>query len=163
MKQAIHSLLTLFLLFTCTLEAQLREVRHQTSVPLTQAIRDAMTVAEKDSDWSVMLGDGGSMSPYFGPGSVVMVDKAPYYKLQPDMIVVFRDAEGDLVGHWLVRKEAEGWHTQGVNNSTEDTQLMDESMYVGVIFGLLHSAGPDAEGLAMADSLNLPRVIGKLK
>lgn len=101
------------------------------------------------------------MAPYYGEGSVLLVDRAPYNKLRAGMMVVFRDADGDTVGHWLVRQENGGWVTQGVNNVELDPELLTEANYQGVIFGVLNSRGADAEGLRVASQMQLPRVIGK--
>lgn len=160
MKSALVSIILAVFTFI-PLQAEIRNVNPTTGVPLKQAIRDALTVAERDADWTVMLGDGVSMSPYYAEGSVLLVDRAPYHKLKEGMMVIFRDNSGDLVGHWLVRQEGNGWVTQGVNNASIDPELMTSSNFVGVIFGVLNSRGADAQGLAYAQQMQLPSVIGK--
>ncbi|GHC04173.1 S24 family peptidase [Cerasicoccus arenae] len=146
-----------------SLEASNVEVSMHTTVPLKQAIQDAMKVADRNANWEVMLGQGKSMSPYFNSGSVLLVDNAPFRKLKQGMMVVFKDAEGDWECHWLVRKEADKWVTQGVNNASVDPDLIGESNYRGVVFGVLNSAGAEPEGLAYAQSLGLESAIGKTR
>ncbi len=150
------------MMFASLAEARTQGIHYQTNVPLCQAIDDAMKAAAYNDNWMVMLGDGQSMTPYFGNGSVVLASRTNYQKLKPGMMVVFREGN-ELVGHWLVAHEQGGWVTRGVNNSAPDPQLMTEGDYVGVIFGVLNSAGADAQGVAYAQQHNLPRVIGKTR
>jgi len=156
-----HKILFILILAFLPFVSQATFVNNHSGVPLKQAIEDARAVAERDHSWHVMLGDGVSMSPYYGSGTVLLVDRAPFRDLQPGMMVVFRDGSGDLVGHWLVGQENGQWITQGVNNATPDRQPLSQGNYEGVIFGVLRSKGADAKGLAHAAKLGLPRVIGK--
>lgn len=158
MNRTFYSLLAILII---PLAAPAIHVNSKCGVPLHRAIDDARAVAERNDQWEVMLGDGQSMTPYYGAGSVLLVERAPFDELRPGMMVVFRDEAGDLVGHWLVRRENGQWITQGVNNGAPDPRPLIESAYQGVIFGVLRSSGPDATGLAHAANLGLPRVIGK--
>lgn len=132
-----------------------------TNVSMVRAIQDAEVVAAQNRNWRVMVGDGHSMAPYFHEGSVLLVDRARFDDLKPGMMVVFRDDEGDLVGHWLVSRIRGHWVTRGVNNKRHDPGFMSRPDYEGVVFGVLHSSGQDAEGLAYAQQLSLPIVLGK--
>ncbi|MEO0796263.1 MAG: hypothetical protein AAFX93_13930 [Verrucomicrobiota bacterium] len=162
MKNALFlTLAILFAVYPSSLMANFPRIDTTTNVTLKQAINDALAAAEYRDHWMVMVGDGTSMDPYYGGGSVLLVSKTNYRCLKPGMMAVFRDREGDLVGHWLIEKVEGGWVSQGVNNGSADSTLVTERSYVGVIFGVLNSAGPDAEGIAYARSNNLPTVIGK--
>ncbi len=157
-----HALL-FFALVTVGLRVESKhiDVNFATNVSLQQAITDGQQVAERNGDWQVMLGGGHSMAPYFGHGSVLLVDVAPMSQLKPGMMVVFEDEVGDLVGHWLIRKENGDWVTRGINNTTDDPSVLNAQNYRGVIFGVLNSSGEDAVGLAYANQLGIQRVLGK--
>ncbi|WP_309398807.1 hypothetical protein [Cerasicoccus maritimus] len=144
-------------------ESRQIEVNCSTNVSLQQAISDGQKVAERNAGWEVMLGGGQSMAPYFGNGSVLLVDEAPMSKLKPGMMVVFEDEAGDLVGHWLMRNEDGRWITRGVNNRRDDPGSLNAHNYRGVIFGVLNSAGEDPAGLAYAAKCGIPRVLGKTR
>lgn len=159
--QTLTLLFAILTIGICSAQARVSGVSMLTNVPMAQAINDAQQAADQNAGWMVMLGDGRSMAPYYGKGSVLLVEKTDFSHLKPGMMAVFQDAEGDLVGHWLIRKEGAGWVTQGVNNAALDADLMTQGNYVGVIFGVLKTAGEDATGVAYARQHNLPRVIGK--
>lgn len=132
-----------------------------TDVPLAKAINDAQKVAALKTRWEVMLADGDSMSPHYGECSVLVVDKLPYRQLREGMVAIYRDSKGDLVGHLVLKKETDGWVMQGANNDNPDSDLMTKDNYVGILFGVLNSAGDDSAGLHLAETLKLPTVIGK--
>ncbi|WP_309383859.1 S24/S26 family peptidase [Cerasicoccus frondis] len=162
MKTPAISLLIALLTFVASAaEGRYLSANIKTDVPMVRAIDDALQAAQHNQSWMVMLGKGVSMDPYYGSSSVLLVSPTPFQKLKPGMMAVFRDADGDLVGHWLVRLEGQGWVTQGANNFSEDPEIMTASAYEGVIFGVLNSAGADAQGMAYAKQLGLPTVIGK--
>lgn len=162
MNPAIRILPILALLLTVApLQGDYININTRSSVPLKQTINDALKVAQRNPSWVVMLGDDISMDPYYGSGSVLLIDRASYESLRPDMIVVYRDSEGDLVGHWLIQLDADGWVTQGINNLQPDAEKLDRRNYVGVVFGVLNSRGVDAEGISYARSLGLEFVRGK--
>jgi len=133
----------------------------RTDVPLTQAIADATRVAQAEESWSVMVADGVSMVPHYGSHSVLIVDRIPFNELRVGMIVVYRNREGDLVGHQLVRRDGAGWWTGGVNNSRLDPEPLEPRNYVGVVFGVLTARGPDRDGIRLARQMGLPTVMGK--
>ncbi|MGE9297261.1 MAG: hypothetical protein ACQKBV_13340 [Puniceicoccales bacterium] len=132
-----------------------------TDVSLSKAISDAEKVAQSNPNWCVMLADGFSMAPHYGANSVLIIDQTNFRQLEAGMIVVYRDQEGDLVGHQLLARTADGWTAQGVNNPGEDPELVTPSNFRGVIFGVLNTRGADAMGLRIAQQKGLPRVIGK--
>ncbi|WP_309385502.1 S24/S26 family peptidase [Cerasicoccus frondis] len=154
-------ILLLSLLIADTIYGSSPAVNIRTDVPMPQAIDDALAAAEHNQQWVVMLGDGHSMAPYYGRGSVLMVSPMCFYKLKPGMIAVYRDNSGDLIGHWLIESENGKWVTQGANNRPVDPQLMEKHNYVGVVFGVLNSAGICSEGMAYANVNGLEWVTGK--
>ena len=108
-----------------------------------------------------MRGSGSSMLPYYGENSVLIVETASYNNLQLGMSVVYRDSNGDLVGHLLQGKSGDDWYARGFNNKKQDPQLITERNYVGVIFGILsgNSSGERANGYS--SNAKYPIVNGK--
>jgi len=164
MKKTLTSLVSIaaVLLFAGSpASGQINRVSLLTDVPLEKAIEDATQVARNDPAWQVMLADGVSMAPYYSDNSVVIVDRPSFAELQAGMIVVYRDSEGDLVGHHLVQRTEAGWVSRGSNNGSPDPHPVTAQNYVGVIFGVLNTRGFDEAGIRLAREMALPTVIGK--
>lgn len=132
------------------------EVELSSDVRASQAYQDALSVAAMNDNWTAIPAEGTSMLPYYDAKSILMIDRASFTQLQPGMMVVYRDRDGDLVGHQLIRKTENGWIARGVNNGSEDPELVTASNYRGVIFGVFHSSGQDTSAFAGKE-----RVIGK--
>ncbi len=108
-----------------------------------------------------MRGSGKSMLPYYGDNSVLIIETASYNKLKMDMSVVYRDRNGDLVGHLLQEKFGNDWYARGFNNKKQDPQVVTERNYVGVIFGILSGlSGGEGTG-GQRSNTNYPIVHGK--
>ncbi|MBC2596054.1 hypothetical protein H5P28_17440 [Ruficoccus amylovorans] len=132
------------------------DVKLASSVAPSQAYSDALAVAAMNDNWTAIPADGKSMLPYYDSKSILMIDRASFSSLSAGMMVVYRDRNGDLVGHQLVRKTENGWIARGINNRGEDPELVTENNYRGVVFGVFHSNGKDNGTLAGKE-----RVIGK--
>jgi hypothetical protein len=128
-------------------------------VSADQALRDAQTIAAMRPHWSVVRCNGDSMDPHFGNNSLALVDALPYGTLKPQMIVIYRDPSGDLVGHRLIEKTDSGWIAQAVNNRNPDPYRITENNYIGVIFGLIHYDGNNR--MAENSLAALPLIHGK--
>ncbi len=127
----------------------------QSSVSFRKALADAESVAALNAGWSVMKAAGDSMNPHFGDSSLLLVDQVSFERLQSGMIVVYRDAQGDLVGHRLIEKTANGWVARAANSTKNDPVCVTAQNFVGVVFGALHYS-PETAG-----SADLPVVYGK--
>ncbi|MGE9292386.1 S24/S26 family peptidase [Ruficoccus sp. ZRK36] len=132
------------------------EVELASDVRASDAYNDALSVAAMNANWTAIPADGTSMLPYYDSKSILMIDRASFNQLRAGMMVVYRDNDGDLVGHQLIRKTENGWVARGINNRGEDPELVTAANYRGVVFGVFHSNGVDAEKLAGKE-----RVIGK--
>jgi len=128
-----------------------------TNVPFTKALRDAEKIAGLNKNWQVMIGAGNSMAPLYSSNSVLVVEIADYEKLQVGMIVVYRDASGDLIAHSLITKKENGWTAKGVNNRKSDPEQVTEANLVGLIFGVFTAAA--APENTIADNYEI--VLGK--
>lgn len=110
-------------------------------VPYPKVLKDALNVAAIHSNWMVAQGAGDSMAPYYDNNTLLLIDKTPFTELQPGMIAVYSDEEGQIVGHSLTQQTNEGWTAQGYNNSSADPALVTQDNLIGIIFGTLKFAG----------------------
>lgn len=125
------------------------------NVSYQNALRDAQTVASMNGAWKVMRGAGLSMNPYYSEKSLLLVDTQVQNRIEPGMVIVYRDQSGERVGHTVVAATPAGFITRGLNNPTNDTALVSAAAIEGVVFGVLHTDGRVPAG----DTL--PVVLGK--
>ncbi len=126
----------------------------KSAVPFRQALREAETIVQTRSDWEVMQGAGQSMLPFYGEHSLLFVARADISQVRPGMIVVYRDAEGDRVGHRAEEAGPGGVRVRGLRNAGRTSALVTSDNLIGVVFGVVHTRAADPAS-------NLPRVIGK--
>lgn len=160
MKALLHipqfkNVAALLFITLLTVSAQ-AAIKPRADVTLSEAYAEAQQVAAMDADWYVTAADGRSMAPFYDADSVLVVDRAPFAELKSGMIVVYRDSDGDLVGHRLVAKEGSNWVARGIQNGGNDPYLVTPANYEGVVFGIFYSNGQDKSALASVD-----RVVGK--
>ncbi len=149
-----HSILITFvtIAFLATLKAP---ASTGSNVPYLNALRDAQAVASMDGSWKVMRGAGLSMNPYYSEKSLLLVDTHVPDRIEPGMVIVYRDSNGDLVGHRVEASSPAGVVTRGLNNPSNDPALVPAAAIEGVVFGVLHTDGRVPAG----DTL--PVVMGK--
>ncbi len=151
----IKNTLCLVVAILLTVAAQ-AGIKPQADVNLSEAYAEAQQVAKMDHDWYVTAADGVSMAPFYDGDSILLVDRAPFRELKTGMIVVYRDHEGDLVGHRLVAKQGNQWVARGIQNGNNDPHFVSADNYQGVVFGIFYSNGQGKSALAGVD-----RVVGK--
>lgn len=109
-------------------------------VTFKQALQDTEYVASMNPNWVVFEAEGTSMYPHYGSNALVVVEKIPYSELEPGMLAVYVDREGDYVGHILLEKTPKGFTIQGYNNPVTDPELVTPSNLVGILFATFHYA-----------------------
>ncbi len=102
-------------------------------VDLDQAGRDLQSVVNRNPDLRIFAATGRSMAPFFDEYSLLLVRPVEIDTLKPGMIVVFRDNEGDLVGHRLVRDGYGNLRTRGHANSRLDEEPLSAERLVGAV------------------------------
>jgi hypothetical protein len=107
-------------------------------VPFAQALSDAQKVASMHKGWNVFLARGQSMIPQFTSASILVAATAKFEALKPGMLVVYRDASGDVVAHRLVELTDSGWIVKGLNNDKADPGLVTAKNLQGVVCGILN-------------------------
>ena len=165
MRKVIRYFLKITLLFTIMLFGRplafSEMIMADTVVTLERAIKDAEKLISLNNDWKVMLGSGESMLPIYGDNPILIVDTAAYHNLKIGMSVVYRDNQGDLIGHLLRRKVGDNWYAQGFNNKNQDPQLITERNFVGVIFGFISGISSREGPGGHSSNTNYPIVHGK--
>ena len=125
------------------------------------AIKDAEKLVSLNNNWKIMRGNGKSMLPFYGENTILIVETTAYHKLGKGMSVVYRDNQGDLVGHTLRVKIGNEWYAQGFNNKNQDPQMVTERNFVGVIFGVISGEKSSEESIWNGSSSSFPTVHGK--
>jgi len=156
-NRLLNWVLTLCLIGATLVPATAKAAQADAEVPFTQALADAHQVTSLNSGWTVYVSHGESMLPQIDHNSLLLVDKASFDKLAVGMLVVYRDASGDLVSHRLIQCTSAGWVAKGLNNTQEDPSLVTRDNLQGVVFGVMHyQAG--TETLAAMNTAQQPAV-----
>lgn len=129
-------------------------------VSYRDALSDASSIAQLNTNWNVMRCSGASMEPFYSSDSILVVDKVKVADLRIGMIAVYRDADGDLVAHKVIEANSSQAWAKGVNNTHRDPTPITADNLSGVVFTVLHTSGQSSAGdMAMVNSL--PIVFGK--
>jgi signal peptidase I len=108
------------------------------AVDLGTTLRDAYRLAAV-AGASVMRVEGGSMLPYFGDGSVLVVRASKLESLRAGAVVVYRNHLGEMVAHRLETRVEGGWRVRGVNNRLADSTVVTAENFVGSVYATFHS------------------------
>lgn len=109
-------------------------------IPFQKALSDAQHIASMNPNWILMEAEGNSMNPHYSSNDLIIIEKSDFDDLRPGMVVVYKDKEGDYVGHIILEKTPEGFIAQGFNNSNKDPQLVTKDNYIGTLFATFHYA-----------------------
>jgi signal peptidase I len=109
----------------------------KSNISMEKALNEAQKIIATNSNWSVVRGAGESMSPFFSSHSLLLINKSTIDSLKNGMIVVYADESGDLVAHQVVKIDATGVWTKGVNNGSIDPSPVTAKNLAGVVFGTL--------------------------
>ena len=107
-------------------------------VSLSTALTDAYRLAAVKGD-KVLRVEGGSMLPYFGDGSVLVVRATTVDSLREGMVVVYLNRFGETVAHRIESRSTSGWTVRGANNAETDSTLVTSENLVGTVYVTLYS------------------------
>lgn len=113
-----------------------------TDVSRVQAWKDAERVAQMGEGRVSAAGSGGSMQPVFGDNTMIVISKIAYEDLKPGMTVAYMNKKGHQVVHQILEKKAKGWRVQGLNNETEDLELVTRENLLGVVYASFAAEEP---------------------
>jgi signal peptidase I len=103
---------------------------------LKTAEQFAATLPRAHALWGI----GRSMEPLYAPNTAVVVQEIAYDDIKKGMTVVYVKSNGRRVAHSVVGETRGGYLVQGVNNDREDTELVTEENFIGVITQAFASA-----------------------
>lgn len=75
----------------------------------------------------------GSMEPEFYPGDLVITKYINKTDININDIVTFRDKDGVIITHRIVKETPEGYITKGDNNNVEDSEIITENNIIGKV------------------------------
>jgi hypothetical protein len=104
-----------------------------TLVPRGKELAHAEAAAAKNQGDFALYGVGASMEPVYLSGTAIVVHPTVYCALRPGQAVVYINRRGFHVAHMLVEKLAKGWVAVGLNNNSEDDDLVTSDNLVGTI------------------------------
>lgn len=96
-------------------------------------LRAAEAAASRIEGAQAFRGIGDSMTPLYVSGTAIVAVPCDYHQLQVGMTVVYVNRNGRGVAHVLVNEMPGGWIAQGVNNRSEDADLVTAGNLVGVV------------------------------
>lgn len=73
----------------------------------------------------------GSMEPKFYPGDVVVIKHKDKTDIKVNNIVTYRDSEGVIITHRIIKETPEGYITKGDNNNVEDGEILTKDNIIG--------------------------------
>ena len=98
-----------------------------------QELRAAEAAAQHIEGAQAFRGVGNSMEPLYVSGTAIVTLPCAFHQLRAGMTVVYVNRSGRGVAHVLINEMPGGWIAQGVNNRTEDDDLVTADNLVGVV------------------------------
>lgn len=75
----------------------------------------------------------GSMEPEFYPGDMVITKHKRKTDIKVNDIVTFKDNDGIIITHRIIKETPEGYITKGDNNNVEDADILTEENIIGEV------------------------------
>lgn len=75
----------------------------------------------------------GSMEPEFYPGDMVITQHKNKADIKVDDIVTYKDKEGVIITHRIIKEIENGYITKGDNNNVEDADILTEDNIIGEV------------------------------
>lgn len=75
----------------------------------------------------------GSMEPEFYPGDMVITKHKSKTDIQINDIVTYRDNDGVVITHRIIKETPEGYITKGDNNNVEDAEILTKDNIIGEV------------------------------
>ena len=151
MKRATSALFVFLLILGMTSPALLQAMGPASG---EQALADAARLVAMRPQFEVYRAQGDSMEPFFREDALLLVAETRWDELENGMIVLFEDAEGDMVAHQITKLRRNSAQTRGYNNRRADRDPLTAANLRGVVAGIFHTHGFDA-------APDLPVALGK--
>ena len=75
----------------------------------------------------------GSMEPEFYPGDIVVVKHKDKTDIKLNDIVTYKDSDGVIITHRIIKETPQGYITKGDNNNTEDADILTKDNIIGEV------------------------------
>ncbi len=75
----------------------------------------------------------GSMEPKFYPGDIVITKHKNKTDIKLNDIVTYKDSEGVVITHRIIKETPEGYITKGDNNNVEDAEILTKDNIIGEV------------------------------
>ena len=81
----------------------------------------------------VLVGSGKSMQPLYAAGTILVLQRCAYDKLQSGQTALYRNKAGKVVAHVLITRARDGWRATGLNNRSHDMEPVVADNLVGIV------------------------------
>lgn len=125
------------------LAAIIKHTPASTVVAPGEQIRSAEKAAKEIPGAEAMWGVGESMEPLYASHTAIVVAPIDFNKLEKGMTVVYQARDGHMIAHSITGDVPKGWIAQGVNNNSEDDELVTADNLIGVIVGAYSEMNTD--------------------
>lgn len=151
---ALVSLLSI-VLFAGNAHAMWNAEAPRSGISISMAAEESARITSLNSGWTIYRADGDSMHPHYGANSLLIVREVAVSELRKGMIVLYRDHEGDVVGHTVADVNAHGVRAKGTYTENLDPTPITGENIVGVVLGVMHAS---SESKVLAEK---PLALGK--
>jgi hypothetical protein len=159
MRNTFH-LLAIVILLSTTLFASKAAAMWNAEAPrsgisISVAAEESARITELNFSWTIYRAAGDSMHPHYGANSLLIVNKVSISDLRKGMIVLYRDHEGDVVGHSVAAMDESGIRAKGTYTDKLDPTPITSENLIGVVLGVMHA---NSESNALSEK---PLALGK--
>ncbi|MBI2517151.1 MAG: S24/S26 family peptidase [Opitutae bacterium] len=105
------------------------------------AWQQANEIAVRTPGAFVLVGTGGSMQPLYRPGTILVLQRIAYTRLECGQTVIYRNQARRAVAHVLVAKVRDGWRITGLNTSWHDMEPVLPDNLIGVVIAAFQPIG----------------------
>lgn len=114
-----------------------------TQVRETEGWQRASELAMNTPGAAVMVGGGESMQPLYAPGTILVMQRCGFDRLQRGQTALYRNQQGKVVAHVLIAKARDGWRVAGLNNRIHDMEPVLAKNLVGVVIAAFSPLAAD--------------------
>lgn len=120
-------------------------------LPEADAWQHAADLAGRTPGAFVLAGMGDSMLPLYRPGTVLVLQKTSFERLERGQTAVYRNSSDHTVAHVLVTRARDGWRITGLNTKQHDMEPVRPENFVGVVIAAFEPAdAPQTVGTRIA-------------
>lgn len=96
----------------------------------------------------VLVGLGESMQPLYRPGTILVLQRIAYTRLERGQTAIYRNQARHTVAHVLVAKARDGWRITGLNAPHQDMEPVLPENLIGVVIAAFQPFGEPGSRVA---------------